>query len=274
MNRTFDEPRWAWVASTLAFAALLMSMGGGCAVRAQHLRQLPLMHTDAVRPQRQVSDRFLVRPFADLRGDRHSGFSPTTFIPVVNLFHLGINHEYPEQSGLVTSTQGLRDVVSVGSLDAAFPHLLAGAMRAMHLTPNVTVTDDLNATVDCREFDYVIGGNIRRSHTYAHANLVPLTIPLAVFGVPFRFVTYHYVVEVFVARADEPTTPISERTYEYSALRPVGLYYNHTALYDMFVESLQQTLAQIVYDIGEAIAGARPSAARRPSRSDVMVARR
>ncbi len=73
VNRTFDEPRWARVASRLALAALLMSMGGGCAVRAQHLRQMPLMHTDAVRAQRQVSDRFLVRPFTDLRGSATAG---------------------------------------------------------------------------------------------------------------------------------------------------------------------------------------------------------
>ncbi len=132
----------------------------------------------------------------------------------------------------------------------------------MRLTPNVTMTDELNATVDCTQFEYVVGGNIRRSHTENHVNLLPLTFPLSVFGVPYRFVTYHYIVDVYVARADDPTSPISERTYEYSALRPVGLYYNHTALYDMVVESLQQTLAQIVHDIGEAVAGEGPPAPR------------
>ena len=115
-------------------AVLLMS---NCAYRAQQLNSLPLNIDRSIDNRNQTDKSFLVYPLIDLRGATYSFWYPTSFIPPINLFHIGRYVRYPESVGILKQYTGGKPIVTVGSLPTSFPHLLASMMREMRLTNNV-----------------------------------------------------------------------------------------------------------------------------------------
>lgn len=231
---------------------LLASAVGGCSVRAQHLRSHPLNTQSTVDSVRQSSARFLIYPFEDLRGGEYGYIYATSFIPVVDFFHIGSTNEYPEQSGSLESSQGGRPMVTVGSLDTAMPYLLSSLMRQMRLTQSVTPIDEANTQVDLSGFDYVVMGKLRRTHFETHINIVPLGL-LSLLGVPYCFVSMDMSYEVDVFRPGSMSVPLAHHTYQFRGSRSVGLYYNLSAYYDLFIEGLEETMPRVVTDLAESV---------------------
>ena len=71
----------------------------------------------------------LVYPFTDARPEEFRHTYPTTFIPVVNLFHLGGKDRYPEQSGVLESSAYGMATRTTGAYEHDLP-LLLGDPRA------------------------------------------------------------------------------------------------------------------------------------------------
>ena len=113
--------------------ALALAIGGGtaCSVGAEQLKSQPLAYTQSVESTRQTNRKFLIQTFEDLRGGEYGYIYPTSFIPVIDFFHIGEYSRYPEQSGLLRSSRGGRPTVTVGALDSAMPYLLAETIRRM-----------------------------------------------------------------------------------------------------------------------------------------------
>lgn len=243
-----DRATWIWRASVLAIVLIC----SGCGIRAQALKSQPLAHAESVDAALQTDRRFLIYPFEDLRGGEYGFLYPTTFIPVVSFFHLGSYNNYPEQSAILTSDLGGKPTVTVGALDAAMPHLLAGMMRAMRLTNNVTPLDEVNTKTDLASYDYVVRGKLRVTSFDLHVNIVPLGI-LGLLGVPFQFPNFELAYEVSVTSVKNPATPIFVKTYSFSDSTVGGLYYGQSAAYEMFVAGLEQTLPEVVQDVANAV---------------------
>lgn len=241
--------------------AAFISSTLGCSIRAQQLRAHPINTQSTVDARRQTTGRFLIYPFEDLRGGEYGYVYATSFIPVVDFFHVGGTTEYPEQSGSLQSSQGGRPMVTVGSLDTAMPYLVSSLMRQMRFTSNATPIDEANTQVDLRRFDYVVMGKLRRTHFEVHINIVPLAV-LGVFGAPYCFVSMDMEYEVDLFRRGAMGTPLAHHTYRFHGSRVVGLYYNLSAYYDLFIEGLEGTLPRVVTDISEAVVSSPPDGSR------------
>lgn len=250
MTHTLSTRRAATRLAAL-FVLALGALLGGCVSQARHLRMLPLNHAQVVSGDGQSADAVLLHDFDDLRGGAYSEVFPTTYIPAVNFFHLGWSIDYPEMSGDLVSSEGGRRVVTIGSLPAAMPYLLASMMREMRLTSDATPRAELNTRGDARRFAWQVRGRVLRTHVEAHANPIPLGA-LGVLGVPYVFVSYEAQYEVQLFRRDE-TQPTFTQRYQFSGRRAVGLYYNLSAYRDLFVEGLESTLPQVVQDLAVAM---------------------
>lgn len=224
----------------------------GCSYRAEQLRQQPLTLARTVALDRQGTKAFVIYPFEDLRGGEYGYIFPSSFIPIINFLHLGFYNKYPEQAGILTANRGGRPVVSVGSMDAAMPYLLATMMRQMKLSTNVTPLESVNAKVDLRSFDYVIQGKVNSTKFTEQANIVPLGV-LGLIGMPFVFSSLEMSYEVLVFRANDLVKPVLRQTYRFEDSTAVGLYYNQSAAFDMFIAGLETTLPNVVADIAGAV---------------------
>ncbi len=224
----------------------------GCGVRAQALKSQPLAFAESVEAPLQTDKRFLIYPFEDLRGGEYGFLYPTSLIPVVNFFHIGNYTNYPEQGAILLSSQGGRPTVTVGAMDSAMPFLLAEMMRKMRLTNNVTPLEGLNTKTDLKSFDYIVRGKLRATTYELHINIIPLAI-LGLLGVPYQFPNFELAYEVTVTSAARPDTPIFQETYAFSDSTVIGLYYNQSAAYDMFVAGLEDTLPRVVQDVAVAV---------------------
>lgn len=244
----------------LAFALAGSTLG--CTVRAESLRSQPLNVNRTVDAARQTNHKFLIKPFEDLRGGEYAFIFPTSLIPFVNFFHIGTYNHYPEQANILQTDRGGRATVTVGALDAAMPYLLADSMRKMRFTANTTPLEEVNTKVDLREFDYVVTGALKSTRMAGHLVLVPLAT-LGILGVPYMFVFYDLEYEVRVAFAQNPANALMAKSYKFSDSRVVGLYYNQSAAFDMFIAGLESTLPNIVDDIANIVA-ANPIAAPPP----------
>ena len=244
-------------------AALVAGANAGCSIRAEQLRAQPLTYSRSIQSDKQTESRFLIKPFEDLRGGEHSYIYATSFIPVVNFFHIGAYNRFPEQANLLQANRGGRPTVTVGALDSAMPFLLAELMRKMRLTSYATPLEEVNTKVDLRAFDYVVTGSLKTTRFAAHTNLIPLTL-IGILGVPYLFTNYELEYDVTVAPAQEPSRHIMTKTYKFADSTAVGLYYNHSAAFDMFIGALEQTLPTVVEDVAAAVA-ANPPAVEAPA---------
>ena len=235
----------------VAILALVVALSG-CGVRAQALKSQPLAHAESVDAALQTDRKFLIYPFEDLRGGEYGYLYPTSLIPLVNFFHIGDYTNYPEQGAILLSSQGGRPTVTVGAMDSAMPFLLAEMMRKMRLTNNVTPLEGINTKTDLKSFDYIVRGKLRATTYEWHMNIIPLCI-LGILGVPYVFPNFELAYEVTVVSAAKPETPIFQETYAFSDSTVVGLYYNQSAAYDMFVAGLEDTLPRVVQDIAVAV---------------------
>jgi hypothetical protein len=228
-------------------AVLLMS---NCAYRAQQLNSLPLNIDRSIDNRNQTDKSFLVYPLIDLRGATYSFWYPTSFIPPINLFHIGRYVRYPESVGILKQYTGGKPIVTVGSLPTSFPHLLASMMREMRLTNNVTPIDQINTKTDITGFDYVIMGKLTKTEMKEHANVIPLGV-LSYIGAPFVFVKYETEFELELYKSTDMDNPIFKKKYAYSDNGAIGLYYNMSKYYELFVESLEKTLPDAIKDIAQ-----------------------
>lgn len=233
---------------------LVIVLGGvwlfqsGCAIRAQQLKSQPLNHSESVPNALQTNKKFLIYPLEDLRGGQYGALYPTTLIPIVNFFHLGGWNRYPETSGVLRSSQGGAATVTVGSLPSAFPYLLANMMRDMRHTSNATPIDQINTRINLNSFDFVVMGKLRTTRITQHINIVPLAF-LAILGAPYIFVDAVMEFEVSVFRSGNMTKPVYSKTYSFAGSRIVGLYYNHSAHFDLFIGALENMISEAVMDI-------------------------
>lgn len=233
----------------------------GCSWRAESLRQQPLTHAKSVSLDTQTDKRFLIYPFDDLRGGEYAHVYPSSYILVANLFHLGGYNRYPEQAGILRASRGGRPVVSVGSLDAAMPFLIATMMREMKFTANATPLESVNARTSLQDFDYVIRGNVKKTKYKSQTNIIPLAI-LGLLGTPYMFTNFEIEYEVLLFEPSDLSTPLHRETYTFEDSTPVGLYYNSSAAFDMFIAGLETTIPDVVSDIADAVrAKAQPTAA-------------
>ncbi|MBM4370493.1 MAG: hypothetical protein FJ098_02515 [Deltaproteobacteria bacterium] len=223
----------------------------GCSFRAEQLSQQPLTLDSTVDLRAQTNKKFLIYPFEDLRGGEYGYLYPTALIPVVNFFHIGSYNKFPEQAGILRANRGGRPIVSVGSMDSAMPYLLATMMRQMKFTGNATPLESVNAKVDLRSFDFVVQGKLKKTRYDQHTNLIPLGV-LGLLGMPYTFTSLEMEYEVFLFRARDLATPIITRTYSFEDSTAVGLYYNQSAAFDMFIAGLETTLPQVVSDLAAA----------------------
>lgn len=244
-------------------AALAGGSTTGCSVRAEQLRAQPITYNRSIESDKQTESRFLIKPFDDLRGGEYSYIYASSFIPVVNFFHLGGYNRFPEQANLLRANRGGRPTVTVGALDSAMPFLLAELMRKMRLSSYATPLEEVNTKVDLRSFDYVVTGSLKTTRFAAHTNLIPLTL-IGILGVPYLFTNYELEYDVAVAPAQDPSRPIMKKTYKFTDSTVVGLYYNHSAAFDMFIGALEQTLPTVVEDVAAAVA-ANPASAPAPA---------
>ena len=256
-----DGGRGRALAVSMLLACVLLP---ACTTNVRHLHMLPLNHSEVVAAAEQTETSLLLHPFEDLRGGTFSHIFATTFIPVVQLFHLGGSSGYPEMTGILRSSDGGRAVATVGSLPVALPYLLANMIREMRLTSSATPLTELNNRSDARRFNWHVRGRVLRTHFASHGNIVPLGL-LGILGVPFNFVRYDMEYEVQLFARDDPQ-PVFVGRYPFAARRAVGLYYNLSAYHDLVVDALESTLPRVVRDLAVAIHRAEASADPRVSR--------
>lgn len=250
----------------VARALLVSAMLPACTTHVRHLHMLPLNHSEVVPPAEQTETSILLHPFEDLRGGTFSHIFATTFIPVVQLFHLGSSSGYPEMTGILRSSEGGRQVATVGSLPTSLPYLLASMIREMRLTSSATPLTELNNRSDARRFDWHVRGRVLQTHFASQGNVIPLGL-LAILGVPFNFVSYQMEYEVQLFARDDPQ-PVFVGRYPFRARRAVGLYYNLSAHHDLFVDALEATLPRVVRDLAVAIHRVDASQPSRVTRED------
>lgn len=252
----FDDVLFDWnrrenmrsrITFLLCFTVLM-----GCSWRAEQLRQQPLTLESTIDLDRQMDKAFLLYPFEDLRGGEYGYLYPSTFIPIVQFFHLGFYHRFPEQAGILLANRGGRPVVSVGSMESAMPYLLATMMRQMKLSDRATPLESVNAKVDLRSFDFVVHGKVKKTKFARHVNIVPLAV-LGLLGVPYDFQSLEMEYEVLVFRSSDLVHPILRRTYSFNDSTAVGLYYNQSAAFDMFIRGLETTLPKVVRDVASVV---------------------
>lgn len=241
----------------LAVTTLIAAFCIGCSIRAEPLRSQAITYDRSIDASKQSDKKFLLKPFEDLRGGEYGYIYPTSFIPLVNFFHLGAYYSYPEQANILQADRGGRPTVTVGALDSAMPFLMAELMRKMRLTNNATPLEEVNTKVDLRGFDYVITGALKKTRFAEHVVLTPLGY-LGILGVPFAFAYYDLDYEVVVAPAQNPAEPILRKTYTFSDSRVIGFYYNQSAAFDMFIGGLERTLPTVVEDIATIVAAQPP----------------
>jgi len=137
----------------ISFISVFIVLFAGCAFMAQQLKQLPLSTEESIVNSKQTDKSILIYPLIDLRGKVYRYWYPTSFIPPVNLFHIGMYDKYPESTGMLRLyTGGGKPIVSVGSLPNSFPYLFANTIREMRLTNNVTPIEQINTKIDLNEF--------------------------------------------------------------------------------------------------------------------------
>lgn len=229
--------------------SLLVVLSTRCALRAQQLRMQPMTFNKTVDPANQTSKKYLLYPLEDLRGDKFSFVYPTSYLPPFFFFHAGGWNQYPEQSALVLGSQGGRAFVTVGSLPESFPHLLATAMREMRFTSNATPIEQVNTRVELSSYDYVVTGKLTRRKLSSHVNPIPLLYPVSIIGAPFQFVHFDGEFEVSVFSSGSLDKPLMTKTYSIKGTKLAGLYYGHSAAFDLFIGGLEKTLPQVVTDI-------------------------
>ncbi len=225
----------------------------GCSVRAQQLKSQPLNITESVSNSEQTTAKFLLYPLEDLRGGEYGYLYPSSLIPAVNFFHIGSYNQYPEQAGILQSNQGGKATVTVGSLPSAFPYLLADLMRNMRLTPNATPIDQINTKVKLASFDYVIMGKLKNTKLTQHINMIPLAL-LGILGAPYIFVNGEMEFEISLYKGGKLDNPLLTKTYTFKDSMVVGLYYNHSAYFDLFIGALEKNLPIVVKDLALATA--------------------
>ncbi len=223
-----------------------------CAIRAQKLSDQPMTPGKALAASQQSDKRLLVYPLIDERGGEYSYLYPTSLIPVVDFFHIGQRHQYPETKGMLVSNQGGRATVTYGSLAPAFPYLLADASREMRLTNAITPIDQINSKVDLTKFDYVVMGKLKRTKLVNHVNLIPLAV-LGIVGAPYAFVNYELEFEIELYRSGNTDAPIFSKSYTYRGKKAIGYYYNYSANFDLFIGGVEETIPRAVRDLAEAI---------------------
>lgn len=231
------------VTMLMVFAAAV-----GCSTRAQQLRSQPLNTTFSVANNEQTTKKFLIYPAEDLRGGVYGLLYPTTLIPGINFFHMGDSKNFPETSGMLRSGMA----VTVGSLPSAFPYLLAEMMRTTRFTPNATPIDQTNTKVKLRSFNYVIMGKILKSEFERHINIIPLAV-LGIVGAPYIFVKGEVTFEISLYRTRNMNKPLFTKKYTHTDSKAVGLYYNHNACFDIFIEALESKLVEVVKDLAAAV---------------------
>lgn len=72
-------------------------------------------------------------------------------------------------------------------------------------------------------------------------------------AVPYQFPSFELAYEVTLTSTANPATPIFQQTYAFSDSTVVGLFYNQSAAYDMFVAGLEDTLPRVVQDLALAV---------------------
>ena len=221
-----------------------------CSIPAQSLRELTL--PSAANVAQSTDKSFLVYPFEDERGGEFTYLHGISFVPLVDLFVSAMTQHYPEHGGLLRGERDGHTVFATGGLDSAIPYLLGGLMRRMAFAENWSTVEAVDSQRDLSKFDYVIKGKIKRTEMTTHASVLPCGV-LAILGVPFFFVEYHFQFEVVLLKNAQSGETLMRKTYDYEGKKVIGLYYHHTAMYDLFTAGLEQTLPQVVQDLAAAL---------------------
>lgn len=230
--------------------ALICLLQVGCSVRAQHLRSQPLISEVTVDAGRQTDNSFLIYPFDELRGGQYCFIYPTNFIPIINFFHGGLSHKYPETAGVLRGQQGFKQFASVGALDSSMPYLLADMMRKMKFTNNVVPIEEANIKTNLGSYDYVIRGKLNKAKLETHVNPIPLGI-LSIIGAPCVFHNFTLDYDILLFKSTDVTRPIFQKTYHFDKLGLQGMYYGQSARFDLFIGGLEDTLPEVVNDIAD-----------------------
>ncbi len=236
--------------ATCFFCIVLVTTG--CTASARQLKSQPLKNRKYITNNDQTTARFLLYSLEDRRGYEYGHIYASTFIPGINLLHSGRYHMYPENSGLLASAHYSPKTFLVGSLPSDFPHLLADAIRDNRLSPNATPADRIDVKTDLSTFDYVITGKLKTAEMSTHVNIVPLGF-LTLLGVPCVFINSWMIIEVSLFKSSDMKNAIMNRNYYTVDSRMVGLYYNHSAYFDLFVGALEEILPRVVDDLAETV---------------------
>jgi len=237
------------------FALTTFILGSGCAINARPLSETPIATTRALPATQRTAKHILVVPFEDLRGAEWATTTPDRYIPVVNWFHQSTRVFYPEQAGMLRGYEKHRGFVSTGAIGAALPVVLTRVMQQMGFSDDAKVDDGKG---DGTPYDYVVTGRIKRT-CFRHHDSFITALTVGIFGVPFQFARYELEYEVSLYDAKDRATPLFSRSYKYEAKRNIGLYYNHTWAYPMFVAGLADTLPNVVADLATVLERAQVS---------------
>lgn len=245
----------------LAFATLCTL---ACSMTREPLSRVAL-HT----PERRdtaTGPTVLVYPFTDARPEEFRYTYPTTFIPVINLFHLGGKDRYPEQSEVLESSAYGVATRTTGAYDHDLPLLLGRRLAGVR----AVALEELRPGEDTAGFEYVVIGTVQQTVVDQHVNIIPLAV-LAVLGAPVAFVDHQLEWSVAVYHRDRLDVPLLEHTYAFDDKLVSGAYYNPSPARALVVQGLDTTLASAAKDIGEAIAGdqaARLAASPQPASAE------
>lgn len=212
----------------------------GCATTREPVRELPLGEPAAAAPGPAIA----VRPFVDARGPIAMRALGTSFVPVLNLFHVGFAGLVPEQAGTVESLRDGRPSIVTGSLERDVPFLLARALPGGRF-----VEGEAGA-------DYEITGTIERSTIREHVNIVPGAV-LSWLGLPLQYVDIDLRWTIEVRRCGAPALT---RTYTHAAKKAGGAYYNRQPARALLIAALRATLEQARGEVSGLVAAQGPCA--------------
>ncbi|MBK7828430.1 hypothetical protein [Nannocystis sp.] len=232
-----------------SLVVVLAALSAACLVKREAARSLSVGE-----PARAASTepRVQVEVLVDGRGEDASQTIGTSFVPLVNLFHLGATSLVPEQDRAIRSSANGFATQIVGSLDRDLGALLARRV------PGGVFVEDLPANAPTA--DYVLTGTLERTAMRSQLNIFPGAV-LSWLGVPFLYTDFELRFSLQLHRCGDRKTASFGKVYEYSGKRVSGAYYNSAAARALLVEGLRQTLDLASADVSAAIAALGPCAA-------------
>ncbi len=226
---------------SLTLIVLLAMTSAACVVKRESVRSLPVGDPVPAGVQPQI----LVEVLVDGRGDEANRTMGTSYVPVLNLIHLGFTSEVPEHDASITSNAYGFDTQLTGSferdLGALFADLLPGAVFVDDVAPGSA------------DLDYVLTGTLERTGLRTQVNIVPGAI-LSALGLPFLYYHFDLKFTLELHRCGDRSSPVLTQTYAFTGKRVGGAYYGNSAARSLLVEGLRETFDQARADVIATIA--------------------